>query len=244
MLAPGVALQFLTVVPVRLPRSIAPAAFPNAVALFPVVGLVLGGVAAIVDRLLSGMLPSAVVAPLDLMVLAVLSGGLHLDGLADATDGLLGAVEGTRRLEIMREPGVGAFGVIAVALVLVTEVTALSALTPLRRELALVAAATLARWTMSVMLCGFPYARAQGSATALRRGLRGVHGVIAALIAALVVLGVLGPAGLVSLTLAAALALAVGMLAVRRLGGCTGDVYGAGGELTFAAVLVIASAVS
>ena len=238
LLAPGVALQFLTLVPLRLPRSIPDGAFPGAVAVFPLVGLLIGVAVAAIDAGASSILPAFVVAALDLVAIVVIAGGLHLDGLADATDGLLGDLPRERRLEVMREPAVGTYGIAAVVLVLLVEYGALLSLGPAIRLASLVAALTLSRWAMSLMLWLFPYARDPGVGSPFRAGLSSAHTAISTAVAMVVALALFGTAGLVLLITAASLALLVGLLALRRVGGCTGDVYGAGGELAFAGSLV------
>jgi adenosylcobinamide-GDP ribazoletransferase len=236
--APALAVQFLTIIPLRLPRSIPDGAFPGAVALFPLVGLAIGGLVASVDALLGLVLPRSVIAAIDLAFLAVLSGGLHLDGLADAVDGLLGNLRRERRLEVMREGGIGAFGVVAVVLVLLLEYGGLVSLGPVIRFAALVAAVALSRWAMSLLLWAFPYARAEGAGSAFRSGLRPAHLLVSTLLAGLIVAALFCFGGVLLLVVSGGVALLVGWYAVRRVGGCTGDVYGAGGELAFAATLV------
>lgn len=238
LVAPAVAVQFLTILPVRLPRSIPDGAFPGAVALFPLVGLAIGGLVASVDALLGLVLPTSVTAAVDLAFLAVLSGGLHLDGLADAADGLLGNLRPERRLEVMREGGIGAFGAAALVLVLLVEYGGLLSLGPGSRFAALVAAVALSRWAMSLLLWAFPYARAEGTGSAFRSGLRPAHLLVATLCAGLIVGALFSFGGALLLVLGGGTALLVGWYALRRVGGCTGDVYGAGGELAFAATVV------
>lgn len=238
LVAPAVAVQFLTILPVRLPRSVPEGAFPGAVALFPLVGLAIGGLVASVDALLGLVLPTSVIAAIDLAFLAMLSGGLHLDGLADAADGLLGNLPRERRLEVMREGGIGAFGGVAVALVLLLEYGGLVSLEPVIRFPALVAAVALSRWSMSLLLWAFPYARAEGTGSAFRSGLRPAHLLAATLFAGLTVGALFSFGGVLLWAVSGGTALLVGWYAVRRVGGCTGDVYGAGGELAFAATLV------
>jgi adenosylcobinamide-GDP ribazoletransferase len=240
-LGPAVALQFLSVIPVPLPRSLPPAAFPRAVAWFPLVGALIGVLVAIADALLRPVLPLTVVSALDLALLALLTGGLHLDGLADAIDGLLGNLPRERRLVVMRDGGIGAFGAAALVLTLLVEYGALLSLPPVIRFPAIVAAVAVSRWGMSLMLWAFPYARAEGSGSAFRAGLRPLDVAGAATLALLVTAIALSWVGVILLVISAVVALVVGAFAVRRAGGCTGDVYGAGGELAFALSLVALS---
>ncbi|MDE3194563.1 MAG: adenosylcobinamide-GDP ribazoletransferase [Chloroflexota bacterium] len=243
LLAPGLALGFLTIAPLRLSSDVPRRAFPLAVALFPVVGLALGAVAGAADAALERFVPGSVAAAIDLALLAVATGGLHLDGLADAADGLLGNMPRERRLDAMREPGIGAFGVAAVALVLVVEYAALAATPPATRVVVLAVALAVSRWSMALILWRFPYARPAGIATPFRDGLRAAHVAVAAAVTAAVASALLASGGIVLAVVGTAVALTVGWRAVDRLGGCTGDVYGAAGELAFATCLVVGTGI-
>jgi adenosylcobinamide-GDP ribazoletransferase len=228
------ALAFLTVIPVadaqgspgdRLGRAY----FPAVGAL---VGLAAGGVFAGVSALATG--PVAAVAAVATM--AVLTGGLHLDGLADAADGLLGGRTPERRLEIMRDSRVGSFGVIALVLLLGGEIAALAGLPPLRALVALVVAGTLSRWAMLGVVALLPYARPSGLGSAAGGPHLRLDLLLGTAIAGLTLFldwrRATLAAALVVLTAAAAAA-----LARRRIGGATGDVYGATAELCELAAL-------
>ena len=121
------ALGFLTTLPVRA-TPYAPDGLGKAAAWFPLVGLLLGLLLAALHAAalwLFGPLPAAVLL---VAVWAGLTGGLHLDGLADCCDGLLAPVNRERRLEIMRDPRVGSFGVIGLVLALLAKTAAVYAL--------------------------------------------------------------------------------------------------------------------
>jgi adenosylcobinamide-GDP ribazoletransferase len=241
--APLVALSFLTVVPAPAPAMPA-AAFPRAVAYFPLVGAALGVAAAAFDQLARAYLAVPVAGALDLALLALLSGGLHLDGLADASDGLLPAGRAApQRLAVMRSGSSGAFGVVAVVLALLIEFGALAALGPGLRAPALIASAALSRWTMALALWAFPYVRPAGLGRAFKDGLRALDAAAATILALLVAVAALGVMTLVPTLAALLVTLVVGMLARRRIGGVTGDVCGAIGELSFASSLVALSGV-
>ncbi len=236
--APLVAATFLSVIPLRLPRTVPPAAFPRAVGLFPLAGAGIGALVAVLDALARQVLPVDVSGAVALAALAVLTGGLHLDGLADAADGLLGPLERTRRLEVMREGGIGAFGAAAVALVLLVEFAALGHLAAASRVPALVGALALSRFAMSLAVGAFPYARLSGAGSAFKAGLGAFDVVVATAIAAIVAATLLVERGIALLLIVAVVALAVGAFARARLGGLTGDVYGAIAELAFAVSLI------
>jgi adenosylcobinamide-GDP ribazoletransferase len=235
--SPLLAFGLLTVVPVRT-ASPTPRDLSRSVAFFPVVGLTLGLAAATIDWLLRTVLPAPVATVAVLAFLAVASGGLHWDGLADAADGLFAAGEPSRRLEIMRDSRVGAFGVAAVAFVLLFEYAALSSVTTDFRVSALVVAAVLSRWAMSFALWSAPPARADGLGAAFAQHVTLVHIAVASAVTGVIV-GALAsePAAGVALLSAIGVAFAFSQLARVRVTGITGDTCGATGELVFACVL-------
>jgi adenosylcobinamide-GDP ribazoletransferase len=141
------------------------------------------------------------------------------------------------RLAAMREASVGAFAIATIVFALLIEYAALVALAPAQRRLGLIAGATVARWAMTIALSLFPYARPSGVGLAFKRGLGGSEVAIATLITSVVALG-LGWRTLVPLALALVIVLLLGRASTRTLGGLTGDVYGAIGELVFVATLL------
>jgi adenosylcobinamide-GDP ribazoletransferase len=234
-------VSFLTVVPVRAIRIPPDASFGRAVSYFPLVGALLGAFVAGVDSVCGQVLPRPVVTVLDLALVGVLTGGLHLDGLIDACDGLLGGHDRERRLEIMRDSRAGSFGVICAALVLLLDFAALGGMYGRQRAAALIVAPTLGRWAMAVAVWAFPYARSAGRGTVFKLGLRPYHilqaGCWTALIASVVGYSLFWP-----VCLGILLATGLGRWAAARLGGLTGDVYGAICELTTAAAFVLCAA--
>jgi len=217
------AVGFLTVIPIaradgapgqRLGRS-----------LFPAVGLLLGLMAAAAMALGSLLAGPALGAVAALVALAVLTGGIHLDAVGDCADGLFSSGDRTRRLEVMRDPQLGSFGVVALVLLLLAEVAALTHLGPARAAVALIAAGALSRLAMLAVLVELPYVRAEGlGRAALGRGRRDlVLGVLLTLPALLLD----WPHALVAAGAAALGAAGVAALARARIGGATGDVYGA-----------------
>lgn len=239
---PLAALEFLTVVRLRPWRQVEPAALARAQVFYPLVGLGLGLVLTALDRALGALLPSAPRSAVTVAALVVLTRGLHLDGLADTFDGLLGGRDRARRLEIMRDPRVGTFGVAAVALVLLLKWSALVSLDASGRGAGLVLAPVLGRCAMVVVAAAVPYARPQGLGAGYHEAARGVP-LLGSLAAGLVVaLLAYGPAGLALGVAAALAALAMAGWARAALGGATGDVYGATCELVETAVLLGAAA--
>jgi adenosylcobinamide-GDP ribazoletransferase len=231
--------SFLTVLPAP-PAPATPATLARAAGWFPLVGGLLGAALGGLGLLLDYVLPPGPVAVALLAAGALLTGGLHLDGLMDTADGLGGGRTPERRLEIMRDSRVGAFGVIAGALALLGQYACLTGLIGLPRLLALAAAGALSRWAMTLALGRFPSARSGGLGASLRaQGSRAAQ-VVAALLALTAAL-LTAPLGLVGLPLAAAVALLGGRWLTRRLGGLTGDTYGALAVVTETAILLLAA---
>lgn len=235
------ALAFLTVVGGHAPPS------RRAPAWFAVVGAALGLAVGGVWWAAAELWPPAVAAVLAVAAGAALTGMLHLDGLADAADGLLPPLPRERRLAVMATPDVGAFGVVALVLVLGAQVASLSALAPDVLLLAGVLAAT--RAGMALTLVRVPYARGPGGLAAAF-GADEPAGRRSVTVAALV--GLAGGLACIVVArgwpgVAVAVAVVVGFAAVvalarRRLGGYTGDVLGAAGVVGETVALVVAAA--
>jgi adenosylcobinamide-GDP ribazoletransferase len=227
---------------------------PAAVSWFPFVGFLLGVVVGAAWWAAARIFPPEVAAGLAVAVDLAATGMLHVDGLADAADGLLPPLRRDRRLEVMRMPDVGAFGVAAVVVGLGLRWVALSALLPadgalpLRRVLLLGALWAASRALMAATVGLVPYARSGGGlADGFRRSGGGRNGGLVVLLAGGVLAGVAaavgwGGIGLAALGVGLLTGAAVVALAVRRVGGFTGDVLGAAGILCETAGLVAATA--
>lgn len=218
---------------------------PSAGALtwFPAVGIALGATLGGLWWMAGRMWPPLAAAAIVVVADLTLTGMLHLDGLADAADGLLPHLARERRLEVMRQPDVGAFGVGVTAVTLLVRWSALASLHP--APLLLAALWCLSRTAMAVVVATVPYARVDGGG--LATAFRSTHapfvpaalGVIAS--AALAITWRPLPGALVVATAGAASA-GVVVLALRRLGGFTGDVLGAAGIVGETAGLLVAAA--
>ncbi len=239
----------LSIVPVRPPDLVDRRTGGQAMVLAPLVGLVLSG--ALVAALWLGRdLPPLPAAALAVSLLALLTRGIHLDGLADTADGLGSGRPRAEALAVMRKGDVGPFGVVTVVLVLLLQVSALADL--LGRDgwgPSLTLALVTSRLALPLACSrGVPAARAEGlgsmvAGTVPRPGL-----VLSALLAAAAVSAVtfLAPAGHdgpVRLAVAVVVPLLLDVLlvlrCVHRLGGVTGDVLGACVELAFTASLLL-----
>lgn len=222
----GVAFAFLTLVPVKL-ADIKPSELGRAVAFFPVVGLFLGGALFFFQAALSSHLPSMLVALCLVALSALLTGGLHLDGVADVFDGLGGGRgDRERMLRIMRDSHIGAHGTVALVLLLIGKVIASSAVVQAEQHWSLLAAPLVARTVVVPLVAFVAYARPEGLGRAMHDH-AGALEVALALFLALLVLTALGPAMLVPALFALGAALGLGAFIRYRIGGLTGDAYGA-----------------
>ncbi|HZU05859.1 MAG TPA: adenosylcobinamide-GDP ribazoletransferase [Chloroflexota bacterium] len=233
-----VALQFLTRLPVPAGLPVAGPALGQALAWFPAVGLVLGGFLIGADVLLSLVLPRPVVDVGLLVLLALLTGGLHLDGFMDTCDGLFSLRSPAERLAIFRDSRVGSFGVAGLASLLLVQWAALGALPAAFRPAMLLVALCLARWAMVYAIVAYPYGRAEGLGRGFKDHASGRALLAATLLAAGAAGLLLGPAGLAGLALAAGATWLFARYCLARLPGLTGDTYGALDELIETLLLV------
>lgn len=239
--SPLLALEFLTVLRVRRPPLATATEVARAQLWYPLVGLGIGLIVAGLDVLLRPRLPALPEAAILVALLSGLTGFLHLDGLADCADGLLGLHVPEKRLDIMRDSRIGTFGAVAIALDLLLLWSPLATLSGPARAAAITLAPALGRAAIIVVAL-FPQARPGGLASGFREAARGPYGIGALLLAALIAAGVLGAGGLALGGVALAVGLAVAVAAWLRLRGVTGDVFGAACELAQASVLLCACA--
>jgi adenosylcobinamide-GDP ribazoletransferase len=238
----AVAFGFLTRLPVPT-RVVEPRDLARSLTWFPAVGAALGAMSYAAAVLLRGAFGPGVVAAALVTLGAIVTGGLHLDGVADVFDALGGGRgQRDRMLEIMRDSRIGAHGAVALALLLGAKLVAVAELldhSAGSSPWALYAAPVVARWTVVPLVLGFPYARADG----LGKPFHG-HASLAQLAGATVTAGLaigwLGATLIAPAVFGAATALAIALWLHRHLGGLTGDVYGAAIEAAELAFLVIA----
>lgn len=228
------AVRFLTAVP--WPRasgwSASEADLRWAVAFFPLVGLLVGVPVAL---LLATPLPTLVAAGLGLAAWVAATGGLHEDGWMDVMDAAFAPVDRERRLEILKDPRVGAHGATGGGVLLLVRFGALAAASPA----AALVAPVVGRWAMGLSLTWAPQARSGGLAASFAAHPRaGAASLVA--VAVLVPVGIWAGFGAVTgaVGVAGVAALAWGSFLVRRFGGLTGDGHGAVGHLAEVAALV------
>jgi adenosylcobinamide-GDP ribazoletransferase len=238
MRSPRGALSFLT------PIGGASVPSPADLGWFPVVGAAIGAVLGLVWWGAAHAWPPAVAAALVLVCDLALTGLLHFDGLVDSADGLLPHLTRTRRLEVMTEPTVGAFGVSAAALAIVVRFAALASTRP--SVILLVGIWCGSRTLMAVTTSVLPYARDEGGLASSFRApgrqrafVTGTIGLAGTLVCAMFWHPLGGAVAVATATLCAA---GVLWLSLRRLGGFTGDVLGASGVVFETVGLLVAAA--
>ena len=165
-----IALEFITPLRLRSVQTWDDRSFGRALGWYPAVGLLIGLMMLAIDRVLGQVLPTGVVSAVLIAFLAVISAGLHLDGVADTADGM--ALQGDRpqRLGVMSAGNVGPAGVMALVIVLIVQWSALAALDGDLRSAGLVLAPALARWSVAPIVVLFLPARPRGLGFALRQG--------------------------------------------------------------------------
>ena len=218
------ALSFLTTIPSPYHDPSRIEELGKAAAWFPLVGALIGALVALVYMGLARLFPLPVSAVLGVAAWACLTGGLHLDGLADSFDGLLNSSSSERRLEIMKDPRLGAFGAVGLMLAMILKINILIALPINFAWLAIPLAASTARWLL-LWAARQPMARPDGLGAAFKPELTWMGMLMSAVLPlGLAVLS--GWRGLAALVLGCVCAAGIFRWARMRLGGLTGDVFG------------------
>lgn len=230
------AFQFLT----RMPLSgvaYKPDALPRATKYFPLVGIAVGVAAAGIYRLLFAHLPIAVVALVIVLFSTLVTGALHEDGLADAADAFGGGWNREQVLAIMKDSRIGSYGALALVFSIGGRVLMLTCIPAGNFVQYVISAEILCRWVMLPLGAALPGARDQeGQGARIARHVSGVSLAIGTLIS----LGIVGFMLRLSAVWPVAAALAVtffsGVYFKKRIGGITGDCFGATSQLTLLAV--------
>jgi adenosylcobinamide-GDP ribazoletransferase len=229
------ALRHLTVIPVGADARETDAAPARALPWFPLAGVV---VAAVPSAVLLLPLPPLPRAALALCAWTAITGALHEDAWMDSADAALAVVPRERRLEILKDPHVGAHAVTALGLALVVRFAALGQVgwfVPL-------VAAVCGRWTMTLTLSHFTAARVHGLGAAYARDARAGASTLVSIALLAALLFIAGPLVLVGVAAALLTGLLVGAWLARRFGGLTGDGHGAAGYAAETAALIACAA--
>ena len=204
---------------------------------FPVVGLILGLILVLVNFLLLPFASAGLLSVILVTLLAFMTRGLHLDGVGDTFDGLGAGGDRDHILSIMDDSHTGVFGLIAIVLVLFFKIHALESI-DVDRWRALLVAPILGRWAM-VLLAYRSKAAKPGLGSNLIEHLQTKHFLLATLVTLLLVAAIWRRNGIVMMAWVAVFTIASKNYFYRRIGGVTGDTFGAVGELSETSVMVL-----
>ncbi len=231
------AFQFLTRVPVRAP-AFDERRFGRGTIFFPVIGTFLGAGLYLIYLLTAGRFPDPVRGALIFTALVLLTGGIHADGLMDSTDALLSGQNREKKLAILKDVHIGAFGVIALITVYILKYALITGLCSLPGIGWLFVFPATARWGMVYLIRFFPYLREEGLGKAFARYTGNLEFALATLSLLLITAVFWSWPGLAGLVVLAVLIHLWGRGVVRTLGGITGDIYGATAELLEVVTLI------
>ncbi len=226
------ALQFLTTIRLVEEKVSSPTEFARSMLYFPLVGVLLGFLLAGTGYLAALRLPSGVVGAVLLVEEILLSGGLHLDGYMDTMDGIFSGRSRERMLEIMKDSRVGAHAVIAAAGLFILKYALLVEMAQLKLWPVIVLMPALGRFSMGMGTALFPYARPEGLGKGFANFFSPRHLALTGLYTLLIAYLLLNWQGLVLAVLTGIWAWLFARFVACRIGGLTGDVYGALCELS------------
>ncbi len=233
-----IALQFLTRFPLPALDGPENRDIGRSLLFYPLVGLFIGAMLVALNEVAAGT-SEALRAALLLAAWAIVTGGLHLDGLADSADAWAGGLgDRERTLAIMKDPRSGPAAVTMLVVVLILKYAALQTLVAAGGWQALLLAPLLGRGVIPLLFLTTPYVRPGGLGAAMAAHLPRCAAVGVVLVTALAVLVLMGKSGVLSLAAAAVMFLLLRALMMRRINGTTGDTVGAMVELTETAVLI------
>ncbi|TYP56797.1 adenosylcobinamide-GDP ribazoletransferase [Thermosediminibacter litoriperuensis] len=204
---------------------------------FPVVGAVIGTLLAGVDLLLKRSIPAPALACLFVVCETIVTGGLHVDGFADTMDGLFCGKERDKKLEVMKDSRLGAYGAMGVVLLLLLKYSAILSIHQELRTRLLIVFPVISRWMMTCAITFFPYLREKGLGRAFNENKSSMMFVLSTFFALMIVFTVAGIEGIKTAFLTFVSGLLFSLYIFRQLGGMTGDTYGAVNEFSEIAAL-------
>lgn len=236
------ALRFLTVLPLPTLEDDERERLRRAPLFFPVVGLLIGLTVAALDFGLRHFFPSLLSSVFVVIALAAVSGGLHLDGLADTADGFLSSRPREQILEIMRDSRTGPMGAAAIAGILILKVAAVTSVAADIRWAAIVLMPVAGRSSLTVLLSVLPYARKGGGlAEVFQEDRSAFHAVWPAVFLISTGWIIAQSSGLQMAAASLAGTLVFATYTYRKIGGITGDTLGAACEIVEALPALVAA---
>jgi adenosylcobinamide-GDP ribazoletransferase len=238
-------LQFLTRIHIANQSEWSPESFGRSVKYFPFIGAILGIILVLINQLLAGyfpyigiFLPPHVLAILLIISNVLLTGGLTCDGFMDTMDGIFSGRSKERMLEIMKDSRIGANGVMAFVLLAILKWSLIMDIPPQGFSTALFIMPVLGRFAMVVGITLFPYARPDGIGKAFAQYADKYTLCIASILTLLFAIP-LGKQAIISLITATIVTVSFSSHVKNRIGGLTGDIYGAVTELAEITVLLV-----
>ena len=220
-----IGLQFLTQLPIRTKRS-TPDHIADSYYFYPVIGFLIGAGAILVRRILMIVFPLSFSIAIVLAFLIWISGGLHEDGLADVADAMGGGWTRDDRLRIMKDSRIGAFGASMLILALLGKYAALTSMSAARLDASIVAAQMLGRWAFLPMGYFNRYSH-EGLGSEFMKGLSAKAVIVGTILSAAGVIVLCRIQGILALAMATTIVVFASLYFRRRIGGVTGDCFGA-----------------
>ena len=231
------AVQFLTIIPVR--RSVTQRDIGRSLVFFPIVGLGIGAVLLGLDHLFNLFLPAAIGSILLIIALVLITGASHLDGFIDTCDSMVAGRSPKERHAIMRDSRVGAFGVVGVCCLLLVKYASLLTLPDDYRMAGLLLMPVLGRWSMVYAILAYPAARSEGLGQYFKEQSNWWGLVIATIITIAVSVVLLNLWGLALVVAIWLILVIISVVLRKKLGGLTGDTYGAINEVIEVCTLIL-----
>jgi adenosylcobinamide-GDP ribazoletransferase len=233
------AFQFLTIFPLRMRKAPDADVASGSTIFFPIVGLFLGLILVGLTKIFSYyefdiLLTCAILV----VVLFLMTGGLHLDGVADTFDGLGSLKDKESILKIMRDSHIGTMGVLGLISVILLKVTILNSLESGILGSALILMCVISRWSMTLAIWMFPYAREEGKGKEFFTGMNFIKALLALIVTLAIAFYVYRTVGIIMVFIAGIFVVLFGKFVKGKIGGITGDTLGAMNELTEVLVLL------
>lgn len=237
------AIQFLTICPFPKTWNSDEKSLGRSVPWFPAVGLLIGVMAASLDYLFGHIFPGLLVSVSVVIFMLMVSGGLHIDGLADTADGFFSSRPRERILEIMKDSRTGPMGVVTVVCVIALKIASISSVTGPARWWTLMMIPLAGRCALVTNLSVLPYARVEGGlGSVFHKNRSRLHALWVLIVIAAIGWLAGGWIGLAAGISSIAASLIFALYVYRKIGGLTGDTLGAASELVeVVPALVVAS---
>jgi adenosylcobinamide-GDP ribazoletransferase len=233
------ALQFLTVIAIPWRREIQAGELERSAAYFPIIGLIIGLLLVGLDLLFGLLLPPMLVAALLVAFLVIISGAIHLGGLADTCDGLVSPSKVGEEQQVTHDSRPGASGIAGIVLLLLLKFVALTNIPEASKITALILMPVISRWTMVYALFAYSSARPSGLGKAFKQGTTWPRFTVATVITVAIAAIIAHLIGLAILFLVWVVAVVMAAYFKSKFSGLTGDNYGAINEITEVSVLIL-----